>query len=421
MTQVNIWSYDHKFSPVHRKENINFVAKDEDYKVSVDYEGHIVGQFFSAHPNFNRSWLNYKVINKDRVQQNQNNFIVIPIFNYEYQNDIPKLLYENDNLIKFAVINNVKIICCYLRENLTDSGELLHCNMKRYKIYQKIYPDHLNIYVNGYGNSHVLDQLKPYVKHVDVFDKIMYRHTLVGKLNIDQIFDVTKDMKHKFSFLFGTLKYRPYRVEGFRFLIDNNLIDRDDIFFTTITFDADKDKIDFLIDNHSFKIKSSTRKVLKDYGLEKIFVHKVYNEHGERYDPEDIKVRPAVIKYAETPPQVLQSCVQVCFETRPNQDSITEKVYRPLFLGQPFLWHARENLMSYLTSLGYKFYPWIDYSFDSISDPYLRLEAMFKEIKRLDSIDLIKMIRSTVDINDHNRSNFLKRMTLTNEFDQIIK
>ena len=46
---------------------------------------------------------------------------------------------------------------------------------------------------------------------------------------------------------------------------------------------------------------------------------------------------------------------------------------------------------------------------------------MFKEIKRLDSIDLAERIISTVNINNHNRSNFLKRMTLTDEFDQIIK
>lgn len=421
MTQVNIWSYDHKISPVHRKETLDFVAKDEDYKVSVDYEGHIVGQFFSAHPNFKRSWLNYKVINKDKVRQNQNNFIVIPIFNYEYLNNIPRILYKNEELINFAIINNVKIICCYLRENLLDDGGLLNYNMKRYKIYQRISPDHLNIFVNGYNNSHVVDELQPYVKHIDVFDKIMYRHTLVGKLNINQIFNVSQEMIYNFSFLFGTLKYRPYRAEGFRFLIENNWIDRADIFFTTITFDQDNDIKFFLEKRLTNVIKPSTKKVLYDYGLEKVYVHKVYDENGKKYNSEDINARPAVVKYAETPPQVLQSCVQVCFETRPENDSITEKIYRPLFLGQPFLWHARENLIPYLTSIGYKFYPWIDYSFDSISDPYQRLEAMFKEIKRLDSIDLAEMIISTVNINNHNRSNFLKRMTLTDEFDQIIK
>jgi hypothetical protein len=69
-----------------------------------------------------------------------------------------------------------------------------------------------------------------------------------------------------------------------------------------------------------------------------------------------------------------------------NKDNlyITEKTIRPLVRLQPFIHVGSPHLLKQLHALGFQtFSPYIDESYDSIDDPYLRLEAIFNEIDRL--------------------------------------
>jgi hypothetical protein len=432
---INLWTYGERECPIERKKEYaapfsNFYKVKADFQV--DYEGMVCGQFFNAYPGFDRSWLNYKIIGQDVVDSNEINLICLPFYGWDYQHEFPRILSENQHLIDFAISNNVKILAVYLREHV-GLGWRLEEEMKRYDIYNKISPKHFKICVNSYSNDHYKNleenggKLQEYIWYIDVFDKDMGMKITGGDLSIDSKFDIFRNFKYKFCFPFGSLYHRPFRIEALKLLIENELIDRDDIFYTITELNAEPHIEHFLknssVSNNDF-ILDETKQYLINYGLEKIFIYKAYLDdghpdipHGENEDKVFV-----ISNSHHTPIQFNQSCVQVIFETRLHDHSITEKVYKPLFLGQPFLWHAQPHLKDYLESIGYRFYPWIDYSFDKIEDPMKRLYALFNEIKRLDNVDLVMEIKKHSHIiNRHNRKVFRERMVDATEFEKFLK
>jgi len=429
---INLWTYGERECPIERKKEYDAPFSNF-YKVKthfqVDYEGMVCGQFFDQYYKFDRSWLNYKIIDQDIVDHNEINLICLPFYGWSYQNEFPRILSENQNLINFAIKNNVKILAVYLREHV-GIGWQLEEEMKKYDIYNKISPEHFRICVNSYSNDHYKElaqnggKLKDYIWYIDSFDKFIARYITDDTQQnlINTKFDIFRNFKYKFCFPFASLHHRPYRIEAFKLFIEQKLIDRDDIFYTVTELNAQAHIENFLkssSNSNAYYILEETKQYLIDYGLEKVYTYKAYNDDGNRDDDSE---GYAISHSFHTPIQFVQSCIQVIFETRLYDHSITEKTYRSLFLGQPFLWHAQPHLKVYLESIGYRFYPWIDYSFDKIEDPMKRLYALFDEIKRLDSIDLVMEIKKHSHIiNRHNRKVFRERMINTTEFDNFLK
>jgi len=63
---------------------------------------------------------------------------------------------------------------------------------------------------------------------------------------------------------------------------------------------------------------------------------------------------------------------------------LTEKILRPIACAQPFMLAATQGSLDYLRSYGFEtFHPWIDETYDTISDPAQRLEAIVQEMKRI--------------------------------------
>ena len=63
---------------------------------------------------------------------------------------------------------------------------------------------------------------------------------------------------------------------------------------------------------------------------------------------------------------------------------LTEKTYRPIVLKHPFLLVSRPYSLKYLKDLGYKtFHPFIDESYDTVGNDYVRLEKIMAEVDRL--------------------------------------
>jgi len=426
---INLWTYGERECPIERKKEYdapfsNFYKVKVDFQI--DYEGMVCGQFFDQYHNFDRSWLTYKIIGQDVVNHDEINLICLPFYGWDYQHEFPRILSENQNLIDFAVKNNVKILAVYLREHV-GLGRQLEEEMKKYDIYNKISPEHFKICVNSYSNDQYEDltenggKLKDYIWYVDSFDKSIANYITENRLDINSKFDIFRNFKYKFCFPFGSLHHRPYRIEAFKLLIEKELINRDDIFYTVTELNAQNHIENFLkssSNSNTDYILEETKQYLIDYGLEKVYTYKAYGDDGNR---DSVDEGYAISHSFHTPIQFVQSCIQVIFETRLYDHSITEKTYRPLFLGQPFLWHAQPHLKDYLESIGYRFYPWIDYSFDKIEDPLKRLHALFDEIKRLDSIDLVMEIKKHSHIiNRHNRKVFRERMIDTTEFDTLL-
>lgn len=67
---------------------------------------------------------------------------------------------------------------------------------------------------------------------------------------------------------------------------------------------------------------------------------------------------------------------------------LTEKALRPIACNQPFMLAATPGSLEYLRSYGFKtFAPYIDETYDTITDPVQRLEAIVAEMKRISNLD----------------------------------
>ena len=98
---------------------------------------------------------------------------------------------------------------------------------------------------------------------------------------------------------------------------------------------------------------------------------------------------------------------------------ITEKTYKPIMMGHPFLIHGTTGTLSYLQSLGYETFQNIfDETYDLEKDPKKQLE---KIIKNLDCN--FKLSALTIEKIKHNQNNFLKlntRNRIKNQLEEFL-
>ena len=122
-------------------------------------------------------------------------------------------------------------------------------------------------------------------------------------------------------------------------------------------------------------------------------------------------------KINETPSHLLAS-IHIVNETFDDNDTnscscpLTEKTLKPIIVGRPFIINGPVNAHQYLEYLGYKKHNFIDYTFDSVRDGDERIECLWREILRLQSIpfdELMGKIKKELDIIQYNRDIFEKR------------
>lgn len=92
---------------------------------------------------------------------------------------------------------------------------------------------------------------------------------------------------------------------------------------------------------------------------------------------------------------VLESTIETCF--------YTEKTYKPLILGKPFIIYGKQNINSNLKGLGFKLYTEVvNYDFDNIEDDTQRAEALAIELVRLSKYsyqEILNKMQETVKYN----------------------
>jgi hypothetical protein len=85
---------------------------------------------------------------------------------------------------------------------------------------------------------------------------------------------------------------------------------------------------------------------------------------------------------------------------------LTEKIFKPIIARMPFILTGPAHNLAYLRSYGFKtFSDWWDESYDDITDPIQRLEAIGKLLKSLCAYnlkDLEKMLTEMMPVLDHN-------------------
>jgi hypothetical protein len=98
---------------------------------------------------------------------------------------------------------------------------------------------------------------------------------------------------------------------------------------------------------------------------------------------------------------------------------LTEKILRPIALGQPFILVATCDSLKYLRSYGFKtFDSIIDESYDSIADPVNRLESiikLMKDISNWSQQERISKLNQIKEIVNYNKQYFFSK-----EFEKLI-
>jgi len=108
--------------------------------------------------------------------------------------------------------------------------------------------------------------------------------------------------------------------------------------------------------------------------------------------------------YAYYPSHYWQTDVSVVSETTQNEWFPTEKTYKPLMLGHPFVIFGGQHSLRYLQSLGFKTYASVfDESYDLAEYPGQRAEAMIRLLPELLNLNFTL---NTQHIREHNRRRF---------------
>ena len=349
--------------------------------------------------------LKHKVFNVDSINPLDINVLAIPIPDrLVLINAITKL---PDHLIQTCVKNNIKIVAFMPRETIDDSfKELLSTALSN----KNIDPQRFTIIVNGYGPINNFD-FNNFVTPINVWDNILRDNIETHNIYNNALPLVTK--KYKFSTLAGSLNNRFFRVLFLAECYSRNLIN-ESFFYSIVSYN---EVVDYLNITHKSKQYDKDVQLKINCFLNSVFEHKIYDESGKRLDS-SFDIYGSTLTEFKIPPQVLNSQIHVVLETRFNEYSITEKTYKPLSLGLPFVWFGPKGLRDYLISEGYKMYPFIDYSYDNHSDPFDRVMLLVAEIERLNKLPLDIFVESSGHISQHNIDTFYKN---TNHHYQLIQ
>ena len=114
-------------------------------------------------------------------------------------------------------------------------------------------------------------------------------------------------------------------------------------------------------------------------------------------------------------PELMSSFLHVVTETMfwDERTHLTEKIFKPIVAKQPFVLVGCANNLKYLKSYGFKtFDQWWDESYDSITDPTQRLQAVSKiinDICKMEFGDLTDMLFEMEEVLEHNYNTLYSR------------
>lgn len=106
--------------------------------------------------------------------------------------------------------------------------------------------------------------------------------------------------------------------------------------------------------------------------------------------------------------------VETIFSSRNMAFHPTEKIWKSIYHRKPWVVFSSPYFLRNLRECGYKtFDPWIDESYDNITDNHRRVEALVAEIKRLDTMPQEKidnLVKQCSEVCEHNYRRLEKRL-----------
>ena len=115
-----------------------------------------------------------------------------------------------------------------------------------------------------------------------------------------------------------------------------------------------------------------------------------------------------------TPEDYEKTFISLITETLVDEDTLflSEKIWKPIIMGHPFMVYGNKGTLEYLKGLGYKtFDKWIDESYDNEIDKFKRSTMIVNELTKLKKYsldDLKKMRNEMYDICDYNQKHFIE-------------
>jgi hypothetical protein len=135
-------------------------------------------------------------------------------------------------------------------------------------------------------------------------------------------------------------------------------------------------------------------KAISDYKLDMMYIADVKNQLDTidfplRIDHKEKDAIPNHSMVLSAVPECMDSFLYVVTETCfwEKKKHLTEKIFKPILLKQPFALLGCAHNLEYLRSYGFKtFDRWIDESYDHIEDPVERIKAVTEVIKYISSL-----------------------------------
>jgi len=385
-------------------DNILYSAK----KIHSIYQTNNISKYFN---------ITYKNIYIDKFDESETNAMLINFLEFSnlifYLNNIP------EDICEFAKKHNLKIFLLYIEhpfeiDYIEEFDKVFdkNCSSDSFK------RNNIKVIINSFGGL----KASRYEDVFIYFDTYPYVMRMFSQDDIKKEYPFLENRRYDFSLLVGGVSSRFERVVILNILFEMGLLDEK--FFYTIICPDKKSVLQFIEDtsteeNNIYIKNNPSLKVSIKKNIDLFLQHKVYDENGNHLDSGLNSIYENNMDY-KIPIQVRQSCINVLFESKTDTLAITEKMYKPIVCGIPFIWFGSTNILPYLKSKGYKEYPFIDYTFDSINDNFLRMESLIREIHRLSllgSENLQKYINQYKDISLYNQDVFIKN---TENFDELI-
>jgi len=103
------------------------------------------------------------------------------------------------------------------------------------------------------------------------------------------------------------------------------------------------------------------------------------------------------------PPDEMSKCViDVVTESFLHCPFLTEKSWNAIITKKPFIILGNVGIHRHLETIGFKLPTQINYSFDSVTDPDMRIKMIVDELKRLSNFELQELHESMQDVVEHN-------------------
>lgn len=282
-------------------------------------------------------------------------------------------------------------------KNGFDAYEKTHYTMRNLELpqYSVMYVDSNKDFVNHYENWCIINRTPPKIAHSYALTGFYY-FSRSGKIPIKPlILDAIENENAKdFNSLNRTA--RLHRLDHLYYLIKNNLhknnlvsgnaVNREpgillDAATPSPTLSVDfEEYVNTLNDNLPISVDGTWAVDNPDHNDSAIFNHDIYKN----------------------------SLMSFVTETEVADQGmfITEKTFKPIVAGHPFILLAQPNTLEYIRELGYKvdFYG-IDSSYDKIKNPRERFFKVHTELRRwigLSRQEKVECIKKSMDIIEHN-------------------